>query len=94
MVPYTIDINRFVKSIKTRCDNFVFTNKLDKNKFLGIEITQLDENSFKIYQPFLINRIISFLNINTDNYGMDTNNNSTLVVKPLPQEDLSGKMRK
>ena len=57
-------------------------------KFLGIEITQLHENVFKIYQPFLIDGIISFINIDTNNYGMNTNAKSTPVDKPLLHKDL------
>ena len=57
-------------------------------------MTQLDDKRFKISQPFLIDRIISFLNIDTNDYGMDTNAKSTPVGKPLLQKDLSGKPHK
>ena len=71
--PSMIDINGFIKSMKNGCENSVFTNGGDINKFLGIEIAQLDEKRFNISQTFLIEKITSFLYINKDNYGMDTN---------------------
>ena len=55
-------------------------------KFLGIEINHIDEKRFKVSQPFLIDRIISVLKIDTNNYGMDTNSKSTPVGKPLLQK--------
>ena len=91
--PSMIDIDGFIRSMKNVCDNFVLTNEGDIKNF-GIEITQLDENIFKISQHFLIDRIISFLNTDKNNYGMDTNSKSTPVGKPLIHKDLSGKPRK
>ena len=66
----------------------------DINKFLGIEVTQLDKKIFKISQPFPIKRIISLLNIDTNEYGMDTSTESTPVGKPLLHKYLSGNLRK
>ena len=62
-------IDSFVKSMKTVEENFVLADKGDINKFLGIEITQLNNKRFKVSQPFLIDRIISYLNIDTNDYG-------------------------
>ena len=42
----------------------------------------------------MIDKIKSFLNINTNDYGMDMNAKSTPVGKPLLSKDLSGKLRK
>ena len=89
-----IDIDGFSKSMKNGCENFLLTDKGEINKFLDIEITQLDENIFKISQPFIIGIIISFLKVDTNSYGMYTNTKSTPVGKPLLQKDLSGKPRK
>ena len=61
---------------------------------MGIEITQLDDKIFNISQPFLIDRIKYFLNIYTNDYGMDTNAKSKPVGKPLLSKDLSGKPHK
>ena len=59
--------------------NFILNDKRDMSKFLGIEIKQLDENIFIISQPFLIDRIISFITINTNNYCTENNDKSTPV---------------
>ena len=87
-------IYSFVKSMKTGKENFLLTDKGDINKFLGIEITQLDDKIFKVSQPFMVDRIVIFLNINTNDYGMETNTKPTPVGKPLLHKDLSGKPRK
>ena len=46
-----LDINSFVKSMKDGAENFILTDEGDIDKFLGIEITQLDNTRFKICQP-------------------------------------------
>ena len=74
-----VDIDYFVKSTKDGPENFVLTDKGDIDKFLFIKITQLDEKSFKIFQSFLIDIIVSFLGIYKNYYGMETNANSTPV---------------
>ena len=63
-------------------------------KFLGIEIIHIDEKRFKVSQPFLIDRVISLLDIDTNNYGMDTNAKSTPFGNPLLHKDLSGRPHK
>ena len=87
-------IDSSVKSMKTGKENFVLKDEGDINKFLGIEITQLDDNRFKVSQPFLIDRIVSFFNIDTNDYEMETNTKPTPVGKPLLHKDLAGKPRK
>ena len=61
-------------------ENSVLTNEGDMDKFIGIEITQLDEKIFKISQPYMIDRIIKFL-------GTDKNN--TVWRKMLSQHLLA-----
>ena len=46
--PSMENIDRFVDSMNNGDENFVLTNKGDINKFLGIEITQLDDKILKI----------------------------------------------
>ena len=70
------------------------TDEGNIDKFLGIEITQIDAKRFKITQPFLTDRIISFLGIDTNDYGMETNPKPTPVGKPLLHKDLDGKPQK
>ena len=59
--------------------------------FLGIEITHIDEKRLKLSQPLLIDSIIYLLNIDTNDYDMDTSAKSTPVGKPLLHKDLSEK---
>ena len=84
-------IDSFVGSMKTGKETFVLTDEGDINKFLGIEITQLDYKRFRVSQPFLVEGIVSFFNIDTNDYGMETNTKPTPVGKPLLHKDLSGK---
>ena len=49
MSPSMENINRFVNSMKNGDENFVLTNEGDIDKFLGIDITQLDNERFKYF---------------------------------------------
>ena len=80
--------------MKNWCENFVLAYEVDMNKFLCIEITPLVEKRFKIPQPFLFKRIIYFINIDTNSYGLNTNAKSIPVGKPLLHKYVSGKLRK
>ena len=66
-------IDAFVKSMEVGPEHFTLTNEGDIDEFLGIEINHLDENIFLKNLPFLINRIISFLNMDTNELGFGTN---------------------
>ena len=56
-------IDAFVNSMKNGPEKFILTDEGDVNKFLGIEITQIDDKSYELSQPFLIDRILSFLGL-------------------------------
>ncbi len=56
------------------------------DKYLGINIKQIDENSFELSQPFLIERITSFLGIADGK----TAERLTPVGKPLFNKDTLG----
>ena len=88
------DIEKFVESMKRGEEKFILTDEGNINKFLGIKINQLDENRFKVSQPFLVDRILSFLKIDRNAFGTSANPKSTPVGKPLLNKDLSGKPRK
>ena len=92
--PSMVDIDDSVQSMKNGPEKFVLTDEGDINKFLGIEITHIGEKIFKVSQHLLIDRIISLLNMATDDYGMETNAKSTPVDKPLFHKDLFGKPHK
>ena len=92
--PSMENINRFVDSMKNSDENSVLTDKGDINKFLGIEINQLYDKIFKIFQPYLTDRIISFLKIDANDHKVETNTKSTPVGKPLLHKDISVNPRK
>ena len=75
--PSMENINCFVDSMNNGDENFVLTDEGDINKFLGIEITQLDEKRFKISQPYLTDRIIYFLKIDANDHNVETNAKSS-----------------
>ena len=92
--PFMQKIYALVKSKEVGPENFTLNDEGDIDKLLGIEINHLGEKRFKISQPFMIDIIISFLNIYTNEFGLRTNSKSTPVGKPLLHKDLSGKPRK
>ena len=92
--PSMVDIDAFVQSMKNGPERFVLTEEGDINKSIGIEITHIDEKRFKVSQPLIIDKIIYLLDIEKNDYGVDTNAKLTPVGKPLSQKDLSGKPRK
>ena len=55
------EVDDFIKTLKNGPENFVLTKEGDIDKILGIEIIQLKDLQFKLFQTFLNNRIVSFL---------------------------------
>ena len=88
------DIDAFVESMHNGPENFVLTDEGDVNKFLGIEITEHEDSSFELSQPFMIDRILSFLGLCHNEFETDTKSKSTPVAKGLLHRDLAGKPRK
>ena len=76
-------IYAFNKLMEAGPENITLTDEGDIDKFLGIEINHLDEKRFKISHPFLIDRIISFLNIDTNESSLRNNSKPTPVGKSL-----------
>ena len=87
-------IDAFVRSMKDGPEKFILTDEGDVNKFLGIEITQIDNSSYELSQPFLIDRIVNFLRLCNNQFETDANPSSTPVAKGLLHRDLAGKPRK
>ena len=81
--PSMVSIDAFVESIEVRPKTFTLTDEGNIDKFLGIEITHLDHRRFKLLKPFLINRIVSFFKIDSNDYGIGTNSKSTPFGKPF-----------
>ena len=79
-----------VKFLRGGKENFVFTVKGSIDKYLGVDINQLDDSSFEMTQPFLIERVLSLLGIGKGK----TNEKCNPVGKPLLNKDLNGVDRK
>jgi hypothetical protein len=67
-------------------ENFVLEYEVSIDKYLGVKIKQLDDSSFELTQPFLIDRVTKFLGIDSGR----TNEKVTPVGKPLLNKDLNG----
>ncbi len=49
-------INHLIHSLQHGKEQYILTKEGTLDKFLGINITKLDDNCFKLTQPFLIER--------------------------------------
>ena len=67
-------------------ENFVLQDEGLIHKYLGVNMRQIDKDSFELTQPFLIERITSFLGIADGK----ANKKQTPVGKPLLNKDLHG----
>jgi len=92
--PSRNSIDRLISSMQSGPENFKLTDEGGVNKLLGVEITHLDDNSFELSQPFLIDRILNFLSLCNNEFESDTNFTSMPVAKGLLHRDLDGKPRK
>ena len=83
-------VDSVIDSLQTGSEDFELTDEGSIDKYLGVKIDDIDENSFEMSQPFLIRRIIEFLGLEEHkNKGRDTP-----VGKPLLNKDLDGRPRK
>jgi len=58
-----VRIDELITSLHGGDKNFVLQDKGSIDKYLGVNIKQIDKNSFELSWPFLIERITSFLGI-------------------------------
>ncbi len=77
-------INALIQSLHKGEESFVLQDKGPIDKYLGVDIRQLDESSFELTQPFLIEQITKFLGLENGK----TNKKFTPVGKPLLNKDL------
>jgi hypothetical protein len=75
-----------IQSLHEGDEIFVLQDEGLIDKYLGVEIKQLDDSSFEFTQPFLIEQVTKFLKIDNGR----TNEKDTLVGKPLFNKDLNG----
>ena len=92
--PSCDSIDRLIPSMQSGLENFKLTDKGVVNKYLGVEITRLNNNSFELSQPFLIDRILYFLGLCNNKFKTDANSTSTPIAKGLLHRDLNGKGQK
>ena len=88
------DIDSFIFSMQHGSESFIMTDKGDVKCFLGIGITQNKDSYFELSQPFLINRLLSFIGLCNNEYQTDAKNPATPVAKGLLHRDLASKPRK
>jgi hypothetical protein len=84
-------IEALITSLHDGTENFILKDEGSIDKYLGVSILQLDDKSFNLTQPFLIEHITAFF------LGIDkgrTNERETPVGKPLLNKDLNGVPRK
>ena len=92
--PSCDSIDCLISSMQSGPENFKLTDKGGVNKFLGVKITRLGDNSFEMSQPFLLNRILNFLSLCKIEFETDTNSTSTPVAKGLLRCNLDGNGQK
>ena len=76
-------IEALITSLHDGTENFILQDEGSIDKYLGVSISQLDDKSFDLTQPFLVKRITAFLGIDK---GF-TNERDTPVGKPLLNKD-------
>ena len=69
---------------------FFLTNERSIDKFLGIEIKRLSPQEFEISQPFLIDQIVTFLSLKSEEYEIHCNDKFTPAVMQVLNKDLNG----
>ncbi len=79
-------IDELITSLHGGDENFVLQDEGSINEYLGMNIIQIDKDSFELSQPFLIKQITSFLGIADGK----TNKKFSPVRKPLLNKDLLG----
>ncbi len=81
-----VRIEQLITSLHNGTENFILQDKGSIDKYLGVNIEQLNYSSFHLMQPFLIERISDFLGIDNG----CKNERDTPVGKPLLNKDLNG----
>jgi hypothetical protein len=79
-------INKLIQSLQEGDEDFVLQDEGLIDKCLGVKIKQLDDSSFELTQPFLIEQVTKFLGIDSRR----TNEKLTPVEKPLLNKDSNG----
>ena len=83
-------VDSVIQSLRDGQEDFELTGEGKIDKYLGVMIKDINENSFEMSQPFLIRRIIQFLSLDENK----TRGRDTPVGKPLLNKALDGSPRK
>ena len=79
-------LDAVISSVKEGHKDFELVNQGSIDKYLGLLIRDIDANTFKMSQPFLIHHILDFLSLDENK----TKGRDTPVGKPLLNRDLDG----
>jgi hypothetical protein len=82
------EIDQFVLSMQNSPKNFVLRDEGSIYKFLGIEIKHLGHKEYEISQPFLIDRMVTFLGLKSEEYKVHCNKKFTLAAAQVLNKDL------
>ncbi len=83
-------IDYLIHSLQHGKEQYILTEEGTLDKFLGINIIKLGDDRFELSQPFLIERIIKFVESECKtNVNIKTTPNP--IEKPLLHKDLEGK---
>jgi hypothetical protein len=83
-------VDSLIESLTVGHEKFLLTDEGSIDKYLGVLIKDIDDTTFEMTQPFLTERIISYLNLDINL----TKGKNTPVGKPLLCRDLNGLPRK
>ena len=87
------EIDAFIHSMSNGPENFVLTDKGTIDKFIGVEIKNLDNNHFELSQPHLMERIIKY-RLEENGFDAHANWRLTPAAEKILNKDLEGKPRK
>ena len=62
-------LTQFTDSLKNGIEKFEFIDEGSLDKYLGVKIEKLNGNELILCQPFLIQQILTFLNVSEDRYN-------------------------
>ena len=83
-------VDTVINSLHNGDEDFELTDEGSLDKYIGVLIQDIDDNSFEMSQPFLIRRVIAFLSLDEHK----TKGRESPVGKPLLNRDLDGVPRK
>ena len=87
------EIDAFIHSMSNGPENFVLTDEGTIDKFLGVEIKNLENNHFELSQPHLMEQIIKYT-LEENGFDAHANWRLTPAAEKILNKDLEGKPRK